>query len=542
MDIFKSLVREVTSMFSQGYQPLGRSRGFTSSFFHLFQQIPRRILATIVITIIFWQVAYYSAFIRRDHNSSETASGPDAGPKLPSLDHRLVIIVPVTGPDPELCKFLFTAAALGYPSPIIINWGLDYREVSKSDEGKALIKIPGILRYLEAVLHPKAHPDERLQDDDLVLFADGYDTWFQLPPELLLKRYHDINAKANAQLRRQWSGKGSVPMEQTIIAASQKRCWPPSQKWYNLRCNLLPESPLRKDLYGPDTDNNPDPESYQLDRPRYLNGGSYLGPAGDMQRMFRRIQSKLEFKLNQGWKLYSEQGLAAEVLGEQEVWRQSQRANKQVNQEMQELGQETFEYHLGLDYFGEISVATIFHDNDGEIVALNNHSAIDRYSAERGLVPARLRTLPADIESSQNPLANVSKASRWADMPLYADLFIETIPVTVHHNGIKERRTDWWNRMWYFERLRELLLLRLRPDTRLKPLTTLITEGNNITYWAPGSDKLRKRPRLFNSSALEQLPEVPDFDMVCRSKNETENLGSPWWDRIFRDGKGPLGV
>lgn len=67
---------------------------------------------------------------------------------------------------------MISAIALEYPAPIIVNWGRDPYEMSKWDGGPSLSKISGIMRYLDAVLHPDAHPLKKLHHKVILVIAD----------------------------------------------------------------------------------------------------------------------------------------------------------------------------------------------------------------------------------------------------------------------------------------------------------------------------------------------------------------------------------
>ncbi|KAH7007072.1 hypothetical protein EDB80DRAFT_718183 [Ilyonectria destructans] len=473
---------------------------------------------------------------------SEPPTQPPSDVQAPPEDknRRLVVIVSATDPSPDICKFILTAIALGYPRPIIVNWGLDYHSVSKWKNGKGLIKTVGIVKYLDAALHPNAHPDEKLDEDDLVLMSDGSDVWFQLPPDILLARFHRSNARANARLREQWHGNSPMPMRQTIVTACQKTCYPAISSGQNLRCHLLPESPLRADLYGPETDKN---ETLGHDsRPRFINGGSYMGPAGDMRRMFRRAQSIMDAYIGTGMKVRSEQGLVGEMLGEQEVWRQWMRKQNSAGDEAMAMMEQTYEYHIGLDYDQELSIPTVLAHQDGVFIKLNNQAEIEAHSAERQISPVRLKGLPDDIKATQNPLANVTENPDWGEMPLYADFFTESVTVMLHHNAhvdnLKQRRVLWWDQTWLFPHLRELVARSLTPREPT-PLATVQTEDGGITYWAPPLDSVRRKPRVFFDSVVEPMI-GGDFNTMCRYPDEQPDVGPHWWDEVFRDGKGPI--
>ncbi|KAH7120468.1 hypothetical protein EDB81DRAFT_666793 [Dactylonectria macrodidyma] len=464
-------------------------------------------------------------------------------------NQRLVVLLPATGPNPDLCKFLFSAMILGYPTPIVITWGADYREVTPSPIGWNMLKIVGVANYLDAALNANAHPDERLDKDDLVLIADGYDVWFQLTPDVLLKRYHEGNARANARLREEWPHQSPMPMKQTIMAASGKNCFPRFDTNITMRCNLMPESPERIDLYGAATDDNHNMTDFHTMRPKYINGGTYIGPAGDLRNLFRRTSSKLQSGAGRGEELWSEQGMTGEVLGEQELWRKWRRRYDDSGADGNDtdalsIMNRDYEYHFGLDYRQEISVPTSHAEKDGWIVRLNNKADIGARSTKLGIDPVRLRGVPADIKASSNPLKKIVPSADWGEMPMYADFWTENVPVLLHHNarahGLKGRRTWWWADMWYFKYLRQLVTIGLAPK-ELTPLGEVKLESTNVTYWAPPLDRVRRRPRFFRKSLVQPMVEM-EYDHVCRFEEEPEDPEGPqnWWDEVLRDGKGGI--
>lgn len=544
MAVFQRALGGMASRWDFGYQPIGGA-GHP-------KKMSRALLLTILAIISLVSIAAFthipniaSSFVTDTVEQPVEAQEPWITEIKPPRDSRFVIVVPATAPSPNLCKFLLTAIALGYPTPVIVNWGVDYHTISKWEKGKNLSKIPGIKKYLDALLHENAHPDERLEEDDIVLIADGYDIWFQLPPDVLLKRYHDSNEKANARLRKEWKSNKPMPMQQSIIVAAQKRCYPTPDSGSNMHCDRMPESPMRKDLYGPMTDVKVKGDHSHNERPRFINGGTYIGRAGDLRHMFERVLFKMESEIDKGVKLYSEQGISGEVLGEQELWRQMQRSwhGREEDNETMTFLQRDFEYHIGLDYTQEISIATVFEEIDGDIIALNNKSGIADRSASLGISPVRLKGVPKDIKASKNPLSGMVEKPEWGEMPLYADFFSEAIPVMLHHNahenGLKQRREWWWDRTWYFPYLRQLVLQHQSVET-LKPVAKVKTKEGVIEYWPPSADKLSRNPRLLTGSAEEPLKTMK-FDDLCREPDpEDGTQPAPWWEEVFRDGKGGL--
>ncbi|KAL2207295.1 hypothetical protein CC79DRAFT_1333094 [Sarocladium strictum] len=463
-------------------------------------------------------------------------------------DRRFVLVIPATSPNTDMCKTVATALALGYPSPVIINWGVDHRPITKWKGGANLPKIPGFVQYLDAAMHPEAHSSEKLKENDLVLMVDAYDVWFQLPAEVLVQRYHNINAEANERLRQQWPTEGYMPMRQTIVAGSGKNCHPRDPKsGSNLRCDIWPESPLRADLYGPETEKNE--TLYRNHRPRYINGGLYMGPAGDMRRLFRRAQQKMEAGINKGIHMYSEQGIPGEVFAEQETWRQLLRKSNLPLGDATRLVNRDFEYHFGLDYAQGISAQTFWTDLnatqdlfDGQFVKLHNQANIDAHSKALGIAPVRLQGVPSDVLSQHKPLLDLGLNANWGNLSLYADFFLESVPAILHHNGFKARRKLWWHKPWFQPYLRKLLALRMRTDTEAAPLATAQTAYGTIKYWAPLAEKGSREPRRMDPTSPVGIPlaKMRIHDVCHDPEEKVKYKGREWWDEVFRDGHGPF--
>ena len=123
---------------------------------------------------------------------------PPVPTRLPTLspasnsnpnDLRLRIILAADNPDPTLCKVILSGYANGYPAPIIVNWGRNFTKDDGRLNHSHLGKIDGTLEALDALLSDKVPEDERLTEDDIVVFMDSYDIWFQLPPSVLIERF-----------------------------------------------------------------------------------------------------------------------------------------------------------------------------------------------------------------------------------------------------------------------------------------------------------------------------------------------------------------
>jgi hypothetical protein len=301
-----------------------------------------------------------------------------------------------------------------------------------------------------------------------------------------------------------------------------------------------------------------------------------MGPVGDMRRYFERVQINMQRSLDTGKPVPSDQGVFGEVWGEQEVWRQWHRTVEEASQNPNITAQdeaelraqngmdehaETFEFHVGLDYAQDMFLPTNNGEHDGQFVRLAEQDRIDQLSYRLGVSPTRLIGVPREMNESRNPLLDLPEDERigrdgmpvdplWEDMPVYADFFTTAIPAVLHHNAYKwerkGRRTLWWSQTWFFPYLRALLQKRLDDGAARRPLEPLARlpakDGAELVYWAPESDRSRRRPRMFDGEALkteEGLPEL-EFDTVCKWPGEGEGSWSRWYDEVFRDGKGPI--
>ena len=105
---------------------------------------------------------------------------------VPAGHRRLVIILPAQSPSFNLCKVVASAIALGYPAPVIVNWAPEQEADMINESTRShLLKISGVLDFLEWVTSDDAHGASKLDEDDLVLMLDAYDVWLQLPPDVL---------------------------------------------------------------------------------------------------------------------------------------------------------------------------------------------------------------------------------------------------------------------------------------------------------------------------------------------------------------------
>ncbi|KAM5347835.1 hypothetical protein ACJ41O_007659 [Fusarium nematophilum] len=472
-------------------------------------------------------------------------------------ERRLVIVLPVDDSSPDLCKVVSSMVALGYPSPVLVNWKKDFHTDADGIGPSQLGKITGTLNYLQWATSDDATGDDRLAEDDLVLMLDAHDVWLQLPPSVLLHRYYKTNERANERLADEYSFFDRDVMQQTVVISAQKGCVAPRDKISDLHCKDIPESTLPTNVFGFLTDYKVGRWKYV--RPRFVNSGSFMGPAGDMRRYFQRVKDRMDQDLLEIWSsedLAGDQGIFAEVFGEQELWRRQVQehdfADDNAGKQAAVSARDEFEYHLGLDYTQELFYPTCYSEKGGYFVPLDDVNAVEKESGELGVSPPRVRGVPGDIQEAEAPLARLMDDETemddrtWGQVPLYVDFWTTSIPVAIHHNawrdGLKSRRSTWWDKTWYFPYLRSLLEAQLHSNATSAPPPPLVTldarDGGRLQVWPYGA---RSAPSmLFGKSKATKSWELraTDFDTVCRNSNETAEAESRWYDEVFRDGKG----
>ncbi|KAF5609044.1 uncharacterized protein FSUBG_4199 [Fusarium subglutinans] len=456
-----------------------------------------------------------------------------------------------------------SAVAMGYPMPILLNWKREYNRPAWHFAGSHIAKIESLLAAIETLLESES---DDVGEDDVAVLVDAYDMWFQLPPSVLLERYHRLNREADARIRKQWKDLGIgadfpiSPPRQDIIITTAKDCFPDAYSGSDPHYEHWPESPVPKDMYGQDTDKVPwsfDPaRKYKRVRPRCVNSGLIMGSMGGLRDALKRSKEKIDTVAMKGRQLWSDQALIGEVIGDQEVWREWMRHigpswngsaafsdRKLLDRTVRDVADASllgkrFEFGIGLDYNFTTAPPTCSSEEDGYFVNLSNENNIREESHKAG-VPGdiRIHGIPPELHNIKDKLLS---STNWGTIPLYTDFFFGTTPVAIHHNayisGLKGfRLKNWWHKMWYHPHLRHLITQRLQQTPSSHTLAEIDLGGDKIAYKSPQEDKLRK-PRVF--SPMEPNFTPIDWDAVCQKPGHAVK----WHDELFGDDKGPLAV
>jgi hypothetical protein len=392
----------------------------------------------------------------------------------------LHVLVPANSKDLQLCKTLMSSAMLTYPVPTLINWEHKYDNGSLDDGGWHLGVIEGVYSYLKDL--------EFWRDGDLAIIPQGYDTWFQLRPGTLIERFYEINRQADETIRTR-IGKDAAEKEgisQKVIFSAHKTC-PAGPD--DVSCYAVPESPLAKHVYGPNTDRtqkNEDPE-YLNFRERYLNTGLIMGEVGALKKLYAHALEVLESHNQTG----TVQSTFSQIFGEQEyqreIIRERNRPGATINfkklfgfeapgildlhppstQQMSTTNGTSLEYGIGLDYESLLSQSTISVGRDSQWLVHSDTSQTSKAGKDLKVTGTPKTALPGDILRTPSPFWSRSGAVDgfprvgWEGVPLYTNLWTGNIPATLHRSEESEQaKAFWasgWTGLWYHKYARHMM-------------------------------------------------------------------------------------
>ena len=489
-------------------------------------------------------------FKSQEHNTVHT--------KPHQRDPSFHVLAPASDANGRLCKNLLSSHILNYPPPTLINFGKVF-EGEEWDKGSHTGKIQGVFDFL--------NQERNVHDDDLVLVIDGYDVWFQLPPEVLVRRYHAIIDEANRRLRREygtviqetpWKGNTKEIVQryqQSVIFGADKLCWP--NQPVDPACASLPESTLRKDIYGPQTDM--DPEGF-ANRPKYLNSGTIIGPVSRVRAIYRRALEKVE----EGRGTVGDQFVFAEIFGEQEQQRMATKASSRAASNKWLLhmsgtswtnslanyiphpapnvtrnSDSKYEFSIGLDYRSSIFQTMTHSLEDVEFIDFTNTKTLHNAQSRLQIPRPQPLTFPSDLTDARPPyptnhtitdlaastllptipsLDTLPDGLDWQNLSLATNIHSRHVPTLLHINGDKSPLETWWSSMWFQPDARALLRRYMRTP---QPFLWGTVGGEEKTW-----DKRGGRGGVWNTNGRWMA-----WGKLCKGFEE----------EVFVDGKGEWG-
>jgi len=349
------------------------------------------------------------------------------------------LIVPASSAG--FCRTLFSAGALNYPTPHIVNWTTDIKDHNEQHGRSHPAKLNGTLQVLQKLGHEHDH--------ELVYVPDEVETWFQLRPEVLIQRYNAIKERLDERALSRYQ----KPYEHNIIFAAQKSCQAETGSW---RCSMPP--PI--DSSGS--------ESQQENAAKYLNSGSMMGTVHDVRKLLGHALEQIKDD-----KVHGEQEVFATIFGHQDYRREAINSPNAVK-----LPCETCQFGIGLDYLGELFVAAA--DREGDLDLSDSAMALSWTTSK----------IPQDVKDSTPPFWTPDYSGntqlprkKWSDLKLRTIRQSGVRPVIIHHgSGINV--TDAWSKNWYAPYLRTLLSAYTQ-SPRIPFAVVREIDGPPHEYWGP---------------------------------------------------------
>ncbi|KAK0101022.1 hypothetical protein ONS95_012990 [Cadophora gregata] len=463
----------------------GADSGTRSRFLHLVHQFQRHVLRKRVVlgtSIFVFFAVIISCFPYHRKSQLFVPSEALRTPKINGFeipDAPLRLVIPATTSNPNLCKAILSSTILNFTAPTIVNWGQGLHRDNWETNASHINKITGTLAYLDAL--------KQEHDHELVLIADGFDSWFQFGPEVIKSRYAKIT-KSLHERTKAMIGELTFRAEgltQSIVFSAQKDCGP-NMRLDDIGCYGQIESPLSKDLYGPDTDVLDPKMHLPLHfRPHFLCSGVIIGTVQDLRKMFVRATEKIDTMPHRG----SDQDIFNQIYGEQNYQREVMRLRHRTLWEeirddilkvmgrhrpsitdphptrkpMESHDGAPLDFGIGLDYGQEISHSTVLSEWDSRWLTMANVK--DAHDQQRN-TDQRVKRVPGDVLEGPPPFiglpGNVGKShgkitSKWNELSLYSHLYTGSMPAIIHMNGLKSMRETSWDKMWYHEERRNML-------------------------------------------------------------------------------------
>ena len=220
-----------------------------------------------------------------NNDTSDNTLPGNLGKSNPSFH----VILPARHATPELARLLTSAMILNYPPPTLVGYGKPLPE--GSTEYDAMVEsVKEVYTYLESSGH--------VDDQNFVLVLDGVDFFFQLPAEVMVKRFQSLMRETNAKLRKKYgiivvdSPDASAAPElmqkysQRVLFGASKTCLVNHNMTQDPGCVTVPQSSLPPDVYGWKTDVDSEVGN---NRPRWLNPSMVMGQAADVKPVFAQI-------------------------------------------------------------------------------------------------------------------------------------------------------------------------------------------------------------------------------------------------------------
>lgn len=444
----------------------------------------------------------------------------------------LHVLIHANNKGVNLCKSVASAGSLNYPVPTILSWNAEFNNVGLVGGGIEVAKIDDVEDYTNNIFKRFGK-----RENDVVIIVDGYDTWFQLRPDVMLERFFEINRKSNNRVVRRMGQKtmDAGGIKHRIVFGAQSEC---TGRKEDPACWVVPESTLANNVYGSGKGGE-----------RFLNSGFIMGELGALQKLFKKAKHLIDEDRERA----TVQDVMTKIFGDQELHREALhrhfRGASLFNRFFRFIrlyGEEPApavneaEFNIGLDYSSLLSSKSQDSSATHAFLIRNDTTALTSITQKAGAkTSSGTYKLPNDIQRSldpywvRNPNPILPKDQSWLDSSLYTNLFTGAIPATIHQTSVRidpepnpsNPRVAGWGKMWFQPYLRPLLDEHVNEPYR--SIATLSSEERGDTeYWPLHMVKWRLR----NHEGAKKDKEWIAWEAVCKDDGIEEE--------VFRDGKG----
>ena len=374
----------------------------------------------------------------------------------------LHLVIPTSDLDPELCRTVLSAEVLHYSTPTLVQWD------AVPGDGLADVQ-PRTTAVRDHLGNLKEN-----HENDTVILLDSVSTWFQLRPEVLLKRYYGIISKGNQRLAARIGQKAMQEegVKQSVVFSASSTCGAAEE-----RCSQVPESPLVHKVS-------------RATEPRNREQGIAIGPVKDLYEIYRRAVATIERTEDLH---LSELAVFSEIFSNQEHhrgliqpvtrswsprfrgWLTGSYAHGPLARKNMTVPQKITndnDFGIGLDYAGELT--------------------FDTASMSEGYAWAKHMTLPSDILTLMPPFwtttgQGLPSEKTWSDLSLFTNTRTQAIPAAVRHHSDATNnhyaRQKLWQQLWLSQYSRKLF--GAYTSVPAMPLATVVDNDNvEQVFWS----------------------------------------------------------
>lgn len=432
----------------------------------------------------------------------------------------------------SFCKTMLSAAILGYPTPVVVNWSGDLPEILE------IPKREGVPSMAEGVIEYLAKLDTS-HDDDIMVVLEG-ESIMQLRASTLVERFFSVNQRANQRITKNW-GKAAARngIRQEVLFGAQKECNRLSAN--DAACYGAPASTLPAKLYGDDTDVEGGDDDNRFDhfRPRFMDSGSMVGTVAGLRKVFKAAAAQGSGKDDNEKKvslqrIFGRQQSYREVLRRKAGLKKNKSFTKDHLAKMRETlttnPNGTYEFGIGLDYASEITANAAFSHDDFGLVTFSDPSSLQEARKEHriGLTDA-MKPIPSDIAKTLPPFWTFSvepalpRWDPWKSTPLITNLYTGIAPAIIRPTGRGNGGAEA-AKPWYQQHARTLL-----DASMYAPITPVAVGGENAAttreFWSM---------EIWRGGGRDSRVKVMTNDGWVRFDFECETFG----EEVFKDGMG----